>query len=262
VCGVTTVIFSLLTLFTGVGAWFMTVTVVEQQSNSFSVTKTQLIAFEGDTYDIYCCDLATDNPIMIEDGDLALGNYNIYLPNRNSFCRRIIHFKLLFPSGVERASTVTLSSFCTADYSASNSIIPSISNMIEFKYFVNSNDNLIANKTVKEAYSTLHDAFDNISTKYLFAERTVVAGENEGDPSTISVNKTKTLVLNIADMVANPSPTQKMDLYFQYDYNEELIGDYINEKKGGDPHFFDNTDITFTPDITEIKFDLVPKGGN
>lgn len=238
-------------------AWYHANKKVDAQGMELRTMYKGEIVFENDSYVVYGYDIENDTPQLIS-GDLSLGSYNIFVPGRNSFNRRIIRTTILYPRGVEIGSSIKITINCLSDLliSGTQFVDEKISNLIQFKFYDNF-DNRIhqvdEEHTVSDVYNECVELFDSIEESYSFVE---LSGATATKPDKV-----------IEIPVNMPSLSQEADLYrtdflIEYNYNDDLVAYYKEHAdENFDISFFkDKNAIPFEQDVQYITFTLV-RGG-
>jgi len=248
IAATSTAIFNLAAVFSAVGAWWVSATKANEGTNQIVLNTLGGVNIVDNTWDIYGFDLDTDTPVL-SSTDFVLGDYDVFIPVRNINCRKTIHVKLEYPQGVLSGKCLKIDISYSGAYKDGTSIKSNISNLVEFKYFVNDGTISTEDQTqdgVEATYYALHTKFDTITSKDTFV--------NADTHNKANISNTSSIPL------AASSSNYTTDLFIQYDYNEKLTTQFNDNFGSFNLDYFKQANPTdrvkFTPDITSIAFSL------
>lgn len=212
------------------------------------------IAIEHQDYEVYGYDLETDEPVVLSN-DLTLGEYNIFMPFRNSYNRRIIRMTLIYPKGVTSTSKISIKINCLSNLFDTNGYVDTkISNLIQFKFFDNYNKQIHEiddSHTIFDVYQECCTIFDGINDFYTFVDTTASEKTENNKDKEFEVN------LNLPEEASGSN--YKTDFFIEYNYNDQLVDYYKNNSNVDfDIDFFkEGNAVPFDQDVQRIEFDLV-----
>lgn len=248
---VITVGVNLTTIFAGTWAWFNANKQVTASGMSISVRNPDNVQIIEKH--IYAWDYETDEPI--ETNDLNLEPYDCFITSRNVYARKFLRLKLMYPNGVPENTNLCIQVNCTGDLyketGGVNYVDTNISNLIQFKYFDNKNNDIstVDTSTIYADCKSVFESMDNLST---FVE---VSGSGEAK----TASKENFTITNNDIALEETSDTNFItELFIEYTYNEDLLAYYQdNSEIEFDLDVFTGaTTVEFDPDVTKLSIDL------
>ena len=249
-------IVSLFSLFSTTYAWFTAIRTQKVTTNSFAVTAGEEIQIEG--YTIYGWDYDSDSPIISDS--MMLNAYDAFIPTRNTNNHKYLKASLLFPQGLIANSTLTVSIRCTGDLANEeddNILATNISNLVQFKYLINSEidgEYLIDTTSAATIYS---DCADEFATGKYDSSLTKFVNISNAESTSVSAGASKqnsvlTQIITFSEAIPEG---ERKELFIEYDYNVELI-DFYESHCGNSSQIerFEGETVTFEADIADIKF--------
>lgn len=243
--------FSLVTCFVGVFAWFQNDGVRRNGANPFSINADpNILTFSVSLYK-YDYDLAAGYVLEEDDPDFTfvLNKYDKFIPerntNNNNILRFDIEFKNLLNEGTQRK--VDFSYECLTSVAGTkfdNGIVDTKQRLYSddygYKYSCESKS-YVCNKISNVIYfKLLPYTYTVDGTVYKFddtldIDETVPANTYEDateafvdiEESTFVTNNSKVTTID-NDSVTVPAKTKKMIIYLEYSYNDELVESFLN----------------------------------
>lgn len=300
VSAVSVTIFSLLVSFTGVFAWFLTINAVDNPATDITLENAGEFNFD---YSLYYFDNDHNQVVKEDEGqdglDLSLRTYDTSLSEDNTKFNNILRFQIVFASQDEnktRAITIKFTCdsttigaayspestdvatrtfndtkgykfhYAKSDGTTGDFICDNISNLIQFKCFVYS---YVIDGTTYTPNGSRPGLINTTSQIDLSTDTTVYNTASAIFGSQTSVNrfinaqsKSNEFTLTYNQI---PGNVTRADFYVEYNYNSELLTQYIrnneylkNRTFGDDFNPADiSLDVTFLKDISEIRLGTV-----
>ena len=234
-------------------AWYTNNTEPTSEGLQIVTNSNGEIAVDGNLFTVYGYNIEDDQAELIFD-DLALGSYNIFVPGRNTYNRRIVRVKLLFKNDVEIGSKISIKINCLADLLKEGGLYvdEKISNLIQFKFYDNYDgliDQIDDTHSIGDVYDECVELFDNMNEYYSFVKI------NSGAASKPS----KVIEINVdTPSLAEEETSFQTDFLIEYNYNDALVQYYKEhaDSKFDLDFFKEGNAIPFKQDIECMEFSL------
>lgn len=242
------VLFSCIACFTGVYAWFQLKFDVNGAADEFEINDTNDVIVDN-KYQIYGFDFEHNIGSLCDD--MVLHGYDCFIEEKNIYNKKYLKLNLSFPNDVIEGSFLKI----TIDAPINNfrdeiekdKIGKHISNVVQFRYFDNSNHEIDTTASADKIYEACQKTFADIVSYDCF-----VVDKNLGK---------KEIIINqdINLPAIKKGEGYKKELIFEIDYNLELIEFFrenynISKDIGSFKALYE---IQFDSDVKEISFDIV-----